>query len=59
MKTTFYYHPDGFHISFSAMESILHITDGEKEIDIPIGPVGLHNLAVKLASIGIEKGEIA
>jgi hypothetical protein len=54
MRTTLYQHPDGHQISFDALKNTLHITDGENQIVVPIGPAGLAQLGNKLVSIGYE-----
>jgi hypothetical protein len=52
MNTTLYQHPNGHQISFDGLTNTLHITDGENQIVVPIGPIGLAELGNKLVAIG-------
>ena len=54
MSTALYKHPDGYQISFDAYTNTLRITDGENQIVVPIGPIGLAELGNKLVAIGHE-----
>jgi hypothetical protein len=54
MKTILYTHPDGYQISFDGLLNVLHITDGEMEINLPIGPIGLTELGSMLIFMGFD-----
>lgn len=57
MKTILYRHPDGYQISFDGLANVLHITDGEVEINLPVGPIGLTELGSMLIAMGCDGDE--
>jgi hypothetical protein len=53
MSYTLYKHPDGFTLAFK--DNVLTATDDDgKSVPIPIGPLGLVEVADKLKAIGLE-----
>ena len=53
MNRTVYSHPDGFTLAFN--DDALTATDDDgKTVSLPIGPLGLVELADKLSAISLE-----
>lgn len=58
MNCTVYSHPDGFTLAFN--DHTLIATDDEgKTVSLPIGPLGLVELAAELKAIGSDAGNLA
>lgn len=58
MSRTVYNHPDGFTLAFN--DNVLTATDdGGKTVSLPIGPLGLAELAEQLNAIGNDAGNLA
>lgn len=58
MSRTVYNHPDGFTLAFNDHTLIATDDDG-KTVSLPIGPLGLVELAEKLNAIGNDAGNLA
>ena len=58
MNRTVYNHPDGFTLAFNDHTLIATDDDG-KTVSLPIGPLGLVELAAELNSIGSDAGNLA
>lgn len=58
MSRTVYNHPDGFTLAFN--DNALTATDDDgKTVSLPIGPLGLVELAEELNAIGNDAGNLA
>ena len=58
MNRTVYSHPDGFALDFN--DNALTATDDDgKSVSLPIGPLGLVELAAELNAIGNDAGNLA
>ena len=58
MNRTVYSHPDGFALDFN--DNALTATDDDgKSVSLPIGPLGLVELAAELNAIGSNAGNLA
>ena len=58
MSRTVYSHPDGFTLAFD--DHTLTATDSDdKTVSLPIGPLGLVELAAELDTIGNDTGNLA
>jgi hypothetical protein len=58
MNRTVYNHPDGFTLAFN--DNVLTATDDDgKKVSLPIGPLGLVELAEELNAIGNDAGNLA
>ena len=58
MNRTVYSHPDGFTLAFN--DDALTATDDDgKTVTLPIGPLGLVELAAELNAIGNDAGNLA
>ena len=56
--TLVYQHPDGFTLAFN--DNVLTATDDEgNTVSLPIGPLGLVELAAELDTIGNDAGNLA
>lgn len=49
--TTLYQHPDGPQIAYDAQAHTLKVSDGDHTVIVPIGPVGIRDLAAALQSM--------
>ena len=58
MSRTVYNHPDGFTLAFNDHTLIATDDDG-KTVSLPIGPLGLVELAAELNAIGNDAGNLA
>lgn len=58
MNRTVYEHPDGFTLAFNDHTLIATDDDG-KTVSLPIGPLGLLELAAELNAIGNDAGNLA
>ena len=58
MSCTVYSHPDGFALAFNDNTLIATDDDG-KTVSLPIGPLGLVELAAELDTIGNDAGNLA
>ena len=58
MKRTVYNHPDGFTLVFNDHTLIATDDDGNT-VSLPIGPLGLVELAAELDTIGNDAGNLA
>ena len=58
MNRTLYTHPDGYTLAFNDHTLIATDDDG-KTVSLPIGPLGLVELAEKLNAIGNDAGNLA
>lgn len=43
-----YQHPDGGHIRYDADTCTLTVSDGERNVSVPIGPLGMIDFAAAL-----------
>lgn len=58
MSRTVYSHPDGFTLAFN--DNVLIATDDDgNTVSLPIGPLGLVELAAELDTIGNDAGNLA
>lgn len=58
MSRAVYSHPDGFTLAFN--DNALTATDDDgKSVSLPIGPLGLVELAAELNAIGSDAGNVA
>lgn len=57
MSGTLYSHPDGFTLAFNDHTLIATDDDG-KTVSLPIGPLGLVELAEELNAIGNDAGNL-
>lgn len=58
MNRTVYSHPDGFTLAFNDHTLIATDDDG-KTVSLPIGPLGLVELAAELSALGNDAGNLA
>ena len=58
MNRTVYSHPDGFTLTFNDHTLIASDDDGNT-VSLPIGPLGLVELAAELDTIGNDAGNLA
>ena len=58
MNSTLYSHPDGFTLAFND-DALIAINDEGKIVSLPIGPLGLVELAAELNAIGNDGGNLA
>ena len=58
MSRTVYNHPDGFKLAFN--DNVLTATDDDgKTVSLPIGPLGMLELAAELVAIANDAGNLA
>ena len=57
MSRRLYAHPDGYRLSF-AHGALVAVDDNDREVHLPIGPVGLAELAAQLAALAVEADDI-
>ena len=58
MSRTVYSHPDGFALAFND-NALIATDDNGKAVSLPIGPLGLVELAAELDTIGSDAGNLA
>ena len=58
MNRTVYNHPDGFTLVFND-HTLIATNDDGKTVSLPIGPLGLVELAAELDTIGNDAGNLA
>ena len=58
MSRTVYSHPDGFTLAFND-HTLIATDDNGKAVSLPIGPLGLVELAAELNAIGNDGGNLA
>lgn len=58
MSRTVYNHPDGFTLAFND-DTLIATDDNGKTVSLPIGPLGLVELAAELDTIGNDAGNLA
>ena len=58
MNSTLYSHPDGFTLAFND-HTLIATDDNGKTVSLPIGPLGLVELAAELNAIGNDGGNLA
>ena len=58
MSRTVYSHPDGFTLAFND-HTLIATDDNGKAVSLPIGPLGLVELAAELNAIGNDAGNLA
>ena len=58
MNRTIYSHPDGFTLAFND-HTLIATDDNGKTVSLPIGPLGLAELAAELKAIDHDAGNLA
>lgn len=57
MSRRLFEHPDGYRLSFAHGE-LVAMDDNDNTVRLPIGPVGLAELAAQLAAMAVEADDI-